>query len=105
MPTAKPKKMTSQSANAEAKPEDLLPWFERYLEEGNGRGRLQSKPLVFEGKAGYFCISRALKVDGVEQEVILFCCMPHDDVLVTRLPLYPGLTDSVPAAKRKRPSK
>lgn len=94
-----------KNANGQLNPDDLLPWFERYLEQGNGRGRLQSEPAVFQGKAGYFCVSRAFGADGAEQEVILFCCMPHEDVLVTKLPLYPGLSGCNSASTSKQPAK
>lgn len=71
-------------------PHILLPWFDNYLAHGNGRGRLQSTAVIFEGKAGYFCIHR-ICVEGKEQDAIIFCCMPHDDVLLTALPQDPPI--------------
>ena len=75
--------------------EEQLAWFEQYLHEGNGRGRAQSPPTVYLGRAGCFCVSTARDASGKELPVILFCCMPHEDILVSRLPPYPDLMDSM----------
>lgn len=53
-----------------------------YLAQGHGRGRLISGATVYDGKVGYFCVV-PIEVEGVQQDVIVFACMPHEDIVVT----------------------
>jgi hypothetical protein len=69
----------SRKKKAEPTTEELLECFEVYLAAGHGRGRLNSGPMVFDGKVGYFCVTKGR--DGVDR--IKFACMPHEDIVIT----------------------
>jgi hypothetical protein len=43
----------------------------RYLASGNGRGRLNSAATIYQGKVGYFFVSK-MNVGGEQQEAIFF---------------------------------
>lgn len=67
-----------------------------YLEKGGGRGRLHSAATVYQGKVGYFFVSK-LMIDGVEQEAILFSNTIGDtengittnhDLVITQFPAH-----------------
>jgi hypothetical protein len=66
---------TANGADPDA--EGKLSMVREYLKAGHGRGRLHSEATIYQGKAGYFCVSGT-----GAQEVLLFCCMPHDDILL-----------------------
>ena len=55
-----------------------------YLLAGHGRGRLISKAAVYDGKVGYFCVTK-ISVHGVRRDSIIFTCAPHDDIVLTDL--------------------
>jgi len=68
----------------------------RYLAKGGGRGRLNSAATVYQGKVGYFFVSKMM-VDGEEQEAILFSNTIGDndkgvttnhDIVVTQFPAH-----------------
>lgn len=54
------------------------------LAQGHGRGRLISKATVYDGKVGYFCVTK-ISDDGVRRNGIIFACSPHDDIVLTDL--------------------
>ena len=55
-----------------------------YLLAGHGRGRFISKATVYNGKVGYFCVTK-ISVDDVRRDGIIFACAPHDDIVLTDL--------------------
>ena len=55
-----------------------------YLLASHGRGRFISKATVYNGKVGYFCVTK-ISVDDVRRDVIIFACAPHDDIVLTDL--------------------
>lgn len=59
-----------------------IEFYDEYLDAGHARGRLNSSATIYDGKPGYFCVHK-VTVDGVPQDCIIFCCMPHDDILIT----------------------
>lgn len=82
--------MTSQTQ------EEQIESINTYLTKGGGRGRLNSAATVYQGKVGYFFVSK-LMIDGEEQEAILFSNTIGDtdrgvttnlDLVVTQFPAH-----------------
>lgn len=67
-----------------------IEFYDKYLEAGHGRGRLNSGATICDGKPGYFCVHKVM-VDGVPRDCIIFCCMPYDDILITAMPSTKGM--------------
>ena len=66
----------------------------RYLASGNGRGRLNSAATIYQGKIGYFFVSKT-NVGGEQQEAIFFSydtggdesgLASSDTILITHFP-------------------
>ncbi|MDD2740665.1 MAG: hypothetical protein PHV02_00190 [Rhodocyclaceae bacterium] len=71
-----------------------LEGLDRYLADGNGRGRLNSAATIYQGKVGYFFVSKT-NFGGELQDAIQFAtdtgddgsgCASNDTILVTQLP-------------------
>ena len=67
-----------------------------YLAQGSGRGRLNSAATVYQGKVGYFFVSK-FTINGEEHEAILFSntigdndngVTTNDDFVVTQFPAH-----------------
>lgn len=59
-----------------------------YLTLGNGRGRLQSKATVYNGKIGYFFVGM-IKSEGERAESIIFSTVDGGpDTILTQFPFF-----------------